>query len=332
MGGACVPEGPRQAPQSWKARLSIRLAWLLGWFWRLLPRAVDYWLADRAGDAVYWLVPAYRRNVTANLSRVLGPDADPDHLAWLTRQVFRTSARNFCDLLLVPSISMEQFRASITVTGAGWQRLDNALDAGRGVVMITAHLGAFDSVGQILAANGYPVTVLISRTVPEFIDIAVTHLRACRGLRLESANTVGIRRIINRLRQGEVAAFVADRDFVQRGWPVRFFGEPTTLPIGPVRLARSSGAPILPIFARRLSNGYQLDIGEPFYVPRTDDIEADLRAGLAHVVDVFERRIRRAPEQWVMFQRVWPDAPPPGEHNDSPVPEPQPEPEPVRQK
>jgi hypothetical protein len=76
-----------------------------------------------------------------------------------------------------------------------------------------------------------------------------------------------------------------------------------------VRIARDSGAPIVPTFARREGDGYMILIEEPFFVPKTDNVEADVQAGLELLVAVLERNLRAAPDQWVMFQRVWTDEP-----------------------
>jgi KDO2-lipid IV(A) lauroyltransferase len=102
---------------------------------------------------------------------------------------------------------------------------------------------------------------------------------------------------------------VTDRDFFQNGRPVTLFGRETTLPPGAVRIARDSRAPIIPIFARRVGNVHELMIYDSYEVPKTTDIDADIDAGLAWVVGVLERAISTAPDQWVMFQAVWPSEP-----------------------
>ena len=70
------------------------------------------------------------------------------------------------------------------------------------------------------------------------------------------------------------------------------------------------GAPIVLVFTRRLSNGYVLSVEEPFTVERTGDEQRDLVNATSRIVEVFERQIRENPEQWVMFQRVWPETRP----------------------
>lgn len=291
--------------------VSQRLAWLVSQVARLVPLPLAYWLADRCGDLAYLLLKTYRRNVQHNVALALGPGADAQEVRHVARRVFRNSARNFIDLLRVPHLSPDELIRSIQVCPESWAEFERLAASGQGAVIVTAHLGAFDYVGQLLSARGYRFTSLTTRTVPELLDAAVNYLRTSRGLRIERATPGGIRRVILALRRGELVGFAADRDFFQNGWPVIFFGKETTLPPGPVRLARSAGVPILAAFTRRLKRGYQLLIEPPFYIERTDDTARDLRSGLQRLVELFERHIREAPDQWVIFQRVWPERPVP---------------------
>ncbi|HET7034998.1 MAG TPA: hypothetical protein VFI42_04885 [Thermomicrobiaceae bacterium] len=286
------------------------LARALGWFAGMTPRALGYWFAERAADLLRLILPTYRKNVAANLSRVLGVAADDAAIAPLSREVFRTSARNFFDLLSLPHVSDARLHRAVRVAPESWERLDRALSLGRGALAVTAHFGAFDYVGQLVAMEGYNVTALTTRTVPEFIYSTVTHLRSCRGMALAEATPGGVRRALLAVRRGGVVVLLADRDFHQSGEPIDFFGRPTTLPVGPARLARDTGAPILLMFTRRRGLGYDFVLEEPFTVERTEDAARDIRVAMGRIVAHFEQVIRADPAQWVMFQEVWPSEPP----------------------
>jgi KDO2-lipid IV(A) lauroyltransferase len=148
---------------------------------------------------------------------------------------------------------------------------------------------------------------LSTRTVPEFIYTAVMWLRVSKGMRLEDATPGGLRRALVSLRQGQMIGLLSDRDFFQNGIPVDFFGRTTNLPIGAARIARETGAPIVPLFTRRLKSGFELRVDAPFYAEKTSDSAGDIRAVLERIVSIYEREFREAPEQWTMFQRVWPE-------------------------
>lgn len=286
--------------------LSIACAYILSWIAYLLPKSIRYRIADLGGDFFFLVAPGYRRNVTANLAQVLGPNVEPAAMKHAVRTVFRTSGRNFADLLVVPRCHAEAFNRSTSVRQGSFRLLDEALTDGRGALVLTGHVGAFDIMGQVLRERGYKLTVVTVRTTSRFVFDAVSYLRSSRGMNLVEASPSGVRKAIQALRRGEVAVLVSDRDFFHSGRPMRLFGRETTLPVGIVRIARDTGAPIVPIFGQRAPEGHVLTIEPGFRVPKTNDLESDVDLGLANVVDSIERAINRTPDQWVIFQRVWP--------------------------
>jgi KDO2-lipid IV(A) lauroyltransferase len=296
----------REDRQEFRYLLSIACAIVASWVARLTPTRLRYWLSDRSGDLFYQLSPTYRENVRANVHQALGPDVSNEALERAVRQVFRTSSRNFADLLLVPHRREGDFVRSTNVIRGDYRLIDDALNDGRGALILTGHVGAFDLMGQVLHDRGYKLTVVTGRTTARFLFDAVTYLRRARGMELVEATPSGVRRAIQAVRRGECAVFVSDRDFFQNGRPVTFFGRETTLPPGVARIARDTGATVVPVFGERLPNGHGINIEPGFKIPKTDDIDEDIRVGLNRVAEILERAIARMPDQWVMFQRVWP--------------------------
>ncbi len=286
--------------------LSIACAIVASWLTRLTPSRLRYPIADRWGDLFYHLSPTYRDNVRANIEQVLGPSATHEEIDLAARKIFRASARDFTDLLLVPHKGNGQMSRETLVTRGNYGMIDEALADGRGALILTGHVGAFDLMGQVLHERGYKLTVVTARTTARFLFDAVTYLRRARGMELVEATPSGVRRAIQAVRRGECAVFVSDRDFLQSGRPVTFFGRETTLPPGVVRIARESGATIVPVFGERVPTGHAIGIEPGFKVEKTHNIEDDISIGLRKVAGTLERAIGAHPDQWVMFQRVWP--------------------------
>lgn len=306
--GPTPPPAPRGLTT--KQWLSRRLAILAGAIAAWLPLDVGYWLSDRGGDLFYRIASGYRGNVIDNLRHVLGADTDLDLLRAKARQTFRFSARNFYDLVRVHRLTDDQVRATITVIGS-WAPVKAAQTRGKGVIFVTAHTGAFDFSGQAIPLEGFQTVLVTVRTVSQFLHEGITFLRASKGFDLEEATPGGLRRLMRALRRGNAIGLASDRDFLRNGTPVRFFGQETTLPTGTVRLALETGAAIVPVICRRHGRRHTFVIEEPFWLTKTDDSAADLRRGLARLVEWLELHIGAMPEQWVMFQRVWPATPPP---------------------
>ncbi|MFM9108222.1 MAG: lysophospholipid acyltransferase family protein [Chloroflexota bacterium] len=300
--------GFRHERRDWlRRRLSILLAEAMTWTVGVMPGPVRDWIADRAGDLWHRAAPTYRGNVRENLRQVLGAARSERELDDIVRRVFRLNARNFCDLFAMPHWTRRGFDRRIRIED--WGVLERALQSGSGVVLVTGHLGAFDVVGQAIAVRGLPLTVMTGKTTTRFIFDAVNHLRQTHGPRVVEATPGGVRAAITALRNNETAAFLADFDFFRNGLPVHLFGRETTLPPGPIRLARDTGAQVVGAFAERCRDGYRLTLTTPFAVERTRDLDADLAAGMHRLAGLLEQAIAAMPEQWVILQRVWPEAP-----------------------
>lgn len=277
------------------------------------PLSVGYAVCDRFGDVLYWRSRTYRLNVIDNLRHVYGNHLTELQLRRRARTVFRMSARNFWDLIRSARMNREEFANHINLCDGDWSTLEDIQRQGKGGIIITGHVGAFDSVSQILFVRGFDPYVLAIPTVGKALYAGVLWLRSRNESRIEDISAGSIRRLLRALKNGEFIGLVADKDFTNQGMPVRFFGAETALPAGPVRIARDTGAPIIPVFSQRAPGAtgqrYRFHIGTPFHVERTDDEDADLQHAIEHLAGILEHYISLMPEQWVMFQRVWQDTP-----------------------
>jgi lauroyl/myristoyl acyltransferase len=286
--------------------LSVACAVACSWFAYLLPERPRNWIADRGGDLCFRFSPTYRRNVMANVAQVIGDPEDSAKVEAMARGIFRASGRNFADLLLLPHLNARQVASFEEVVSGDWSIVEEALARGKGAVIVTAHVGSFEFLGKTLHHRGYNIHSITARTTARFLFDGVTYLRRTRGSSVVEASPSGIRRIIQAIRRGESAVFLTDRDFFQNGLPVNFFGKETTLPPGAVRIARETGAPIVPIFAVRKGVRRGIMIEPSFVVEKTRDLDEDLAQGMSRLVEVLEKAIGSLPDQWVMFQRAWP--------------------------
>ncbi|MEA2597272.1 MAG: phosphatidylinositol dimannoside acyltransferase [Thermomicrobiales bacterium] len=281
------------------ARMSSRVI-------RLLPRSLCLWGGNRVADVALVLARTYRANAMANFRQVLGPDVPAEEVRRTAHEAFRTSVQNMIDLLRFQRLTPAALARTIGVGEDHWSVIAAALSQGRGLILLTGHLGAFDSLSQLPAGRGYPMTVVLGRTLPRPIFDAAVALRQAHGMTVIEATPLGVRSLIEALRRGECVGFLGDRDFFGNGTLVEFFGRRTTLPSGAVRLARETGAPILAAYLRRTPTGYDLLLEEPFCVARTAHRNADVAAGMDRVVASLTRAVAATPGQWAMFQPVWP--------------------------
>jgi lauroyl/myristoyl acyltransferase len=293
---------PRRAV---RYRLSVALTAMVSWMAWLTPPPARRWLATIGGDIFYRFFPTYRANVVDNVRHAL-PDASDIDLELATRSIFRQGAYNFLDLFLIPHVGRHAITRPDALVEGSWTYLDDALAGGKGAIIVTAHLGPFDYIMQLLNQRGYKITSVTGRTTSRFVFDGVTWLRRRHNSAIVEASPSGIKKVFQALRRGECAAVLSDYDFSGTGFPVTMFGGPTRVPQGPVRIARDTGAPIVPLFARRIGNRHALILLPPFRIEKTRNADADLKEGLRRLVECLEYAIAHTPDQWVMFQRLWP--------------------------
>ena len=203
----------------------------------------------------------------------------------------------------LPRLKRRDLERSLSVDG--WENLKTALGKGKGVVFVTAHLGSYDTVAQLLALRSVKTTVLVEPIKPPALLAHVTRLRQSHGITFlpSQAGTIGT--LLRCLRRGEAVLFASDRDIDNNGLRVTFFGEETNLPTIAVRIVMKTGAALVPIFNKRsIKGGYEIDI-EPAIEIVDRQRDASIADTVEKVARVMENHIRRTPEQWVVLSPIW---------------------------
>jgi lauroyl/myristoyl acyltransferase len=262
-----------------------------------LPPAAVGWLGEVGGAAAYALGRRARRGLAGNLAVALGRH-DPDLVALRAREAFRTQSANYLDLFRLPHLSLDDVERMVDFHG--WERLEAALEGGRGAILATGHLGSIDMVAQVARARGVAVTIPIEPIEPPALLALVTGLRSTHGLRLVPVDRGALRAVAAALRAGGVAGFAIDRDVQGSAQRIGLFGRPARLSPAPAVLALRTGAPIVLARTARLPGGRLAAwLEEPIAPIGT---AAELMARLAGWL---EDAIREAPGQWVMFEPLF---------------------------
>lgn len=185
---------------------------------------------------------------------------------------------------------------------------------GRGLVLVTAHLGNFE-VGSMLPSElqGRHVHLVrepeVDAQAQAFLqEVLAGFTQAQYTMHFQNDDPLQGIELLDALRRGEIVATQGDRPRAGgRSIDATLFGRPFPLPPGPAALARTADAPLLPVFVfREGRRRYRVVFRPPIHAARTDDITADLTAAMGRVVTEIEWAIRRAPHQWFCFRRLWP--------------------------
>lgn len=275
------------------------------WCSRFLPRRIGYAVGYRVADWCHAHDAAGRQGVMANLRRVFafqGRVLDEARLAREARSTFRYFSQYLFDFFAYSRpLTPAQMKHDICI--ANRTHLDRAMAAGKGVLLVTAHLGNWELGGALVTGLGYPLNVIALPEPNPEVDRFFSERRRRRGMKVIPTGRA-TRDVLRALAQREMVALLADRDYTPRRDREVFFGEPARLPRGPVWLAGNTGATLLPGFVvYDRQNRIELHLHEPLFPETFDGPEPIQRA----LVRILEEEIGKAPHQWYMFRDLWRD-------------------------
>lgn len=267
-----------------------------------IPRRVALAMADVVGTAASLVAPR-RQAVRANLRHGLGAAAPRDEISRVTRQIFRTQARNYVDLLHLRRLTARDIENLVDLEGD--EEMANAVARGRGAILVSGHFANLDVAAQRLAGLGYPITAVIERIEPPSLLRMLTDLRGRAGMRFVPADEAATA-VLRLLRDGELVYLSADLDVAGGGTTAVFFGEPARVPDAYARLALRRGAVLFFVKVSRRTEGRFRCVLIPVAVPEsTGDRASDVAAIVDRVLTLFEAQILEDPGQWVMFRPMW---------------------------
>jgi KDO2-lipid IV(A) lauroyltransferase len=269
-----------------------------------LPRP----LAIKAGQGIGALaraaLPHLRRHAETNLRLAL-PELDERQRRRILRGTFRNLGRLLGEVSQFPRFNRENI-SSIVV----YQGLENYLEAqaqGRGVILLTGHIGAWELSVYAHSIYGYPMSFLARRVDNPLVERLAEGYRTRYGNR--SIDKRGsVREVMKTLKAGGVVGILADLNTSrEEGVFCDFFGVPACSTAGVAALALRTGAVVLPgyIVWDESARIHRLCFEPPIETISTGNQKEDVAANTARYTKALENVIRRYPDQWLWIHRRW---------------------------
>jgi len=261
---------------------------------------------QRTGRALGWLlgnVLRFRRGeVQAALQRCF-PEKSPADV----RAVADAMYRHLC-LLLVESLRtghMDLAALDKEVDFSGFAKGMQLLEQGRGLIVLTAHVGNFELLAMMAALKGAPLTVITKALKPKGLNDWWLETRGKFGVKMLPPRN-SYRYCRETLKANGILGFVLDQNMKRnRGVFVDYFGCPACTSPGLALLSAQTGAPVLPVFMLREADGrHRACVLDPLPPPESADKEVLLRATQAYTT-IIEKFVRAHPDQWIWLHRRW---------------------------
>ena len=214
--------------------------------------------------------------------------------------------RTAMDFLLFSRLSPERAKAVVD-TGEAFSLCKDILQEGKGLIIMTAHMGNWELLAGIFCMHGFPGGVIGRRIYYEPYNQWIVRLR--NAVKVQTIyQDEAVRQVHKLLKAGEIIGLLPDQDRDNvRGIFVDFFGMQAYTTVAPVKFAITSGAPILPAFMVRMpGNRYKLFLGKVIR-PKIEngDRPASIRKYTEAWMQDFEAVIRQYPEQWGWMHGRW---------------------------
>jgi Kdo2-lipid IVA lauroyltransferase/acyltransferase len=269
-----------------------------------LPRSWARAIGAGLGAVAYFLTGRLRRTGERNLE-IGYPASDPAWRGHVVRKLYRSLGLQLAEFCLMPRYTREGTRDFLRYSG-----LDHYLDAreeGRGVLVVTGHLGLWELSSFYHSLMGYPMSMVIRRLDNALVDHLVNHIRCLHGNSVLHKDDFA-RGLLGAMRRGETVGILMDTNMTPpQGVFVEFFGTLACTASGVARVAMRTEAAVLPGFLtwREEEKKYVLEFGERLKLVCTGNEEQDIVTNTQICTAAIEQWVRRFPEQWLWVHRRW---------------------------
>ncbi len=267
----------------------------------MLPRWVVVRIARPAGVLAYLLNRKGRERLMDNYRHILGPGTPESEIRAATRRLFYHYVLNVLDLMRVPVM-----KRRVTALVEFDPRVAGRLMAeGRGLLVVTGHIGNYDLAGVYLAAKAYPISAVIE-PVPG--GWAKTYNRYREATAMETIPIPDRRAMIRALHRRRMLALVSDRDLTGNGILCPAFDAYRYYPRGAAVYSLRFNAPLIVagvVFQHEPGRRPYRVVYKSLEFAPTGDIDADIDAFARQIAAELNDLIRRFPDQWLVFKAGW---------------------------
>jgi KDO2-lipid IV(A) lauroyltransferase len=287
-----------------RQRLEYALAWVIIKLVGALPRPLARAAAITLAWTVYLLHVRLRRAGLRNLAMAF-PEKSRRERARILRGVFTSLGRQLAEVCLFPKYTREN--VAKVVVYDGFENFERAFARGKGVLFLTAHLGAWELSAFTHSLHGHPLHIVMRPLDNAPLDRLTRRYRTMHGNSTVDKDDF-VRGLLSAMKAGEVVGILMDTNMTPpQGVFVDFFGIPACTASGLARIALRTDAAVVPGFTvwDPALRKYRLRFDPAVSLVRTGDDDADVVANTALFTKIIEDYVRRYPDQWLWVHRRW---------------------------
>ncbi len=284
--------------------LAYKIIWMFFLLLGLVPEPLAERMAHVLGGIWYRMDRRHRDVALENMAIVFGDTMSREEMIALSR-------RSFDHIALVPFEMGRSLRwnwraieARFRVYGAG--HIKAAHDKGKGVLVLTCHIGNWEFLPLSMITSGYRIAAVYRPLDFKPMDRFILEMRERFGCCMYPTKHAR-RGILAALGKGHIVGLLSDQNAAKRhqGVFIDVFGKKASAHSGIAQLALSTGAPVVPYFVARDGQFIRGEFGAEIPLVNTGNFESDVRANTQNFGYAMEKMIRKYPEQWFWVHRRW---------------------------
>lgn len=257
------------------------------------------------GFVLYYTDFSHRRTVRRNL-KFIYPEWKDEKIRRISKRVFQNFGITIFEILQMSFLKNKNILSNIHII-RGEEHLRNAIDESNGVVVVSAHIGNWESAALFIPCYyGHPVI-----SVARKIDSAIINKLALK-MRTRFGNSIinkegALPEMTRTVRNGNILAILIDQSTTtSEGVEIDFFGKKATATPAAAMVALRCKSPVIPAFCiRGKDNKLGIIIEPPVEITRTKSLRNDLITNTQTMNDVVEKIIREYPDQWLWMHKRW---------------------------
>ncbi len=270
-----------------------------------LSKRSQFFCAQILGIIWFDIIRLRRKLVIQNIS-VAFPDWSMEKKISVGRQSVQHLCLSFFEYMIIYNYTPEMHSKYFDIHNEHIIR--NQLQKGKGVLLMTLHMGAIDFALVGFTGFGYKVSATLKRIKDVHIDKFVNDLRDKNGIKF-IADRKNPFDIFRALKNNEAVVFVMDQHMGRpHGIQVEFFGKKAWTAAGLAAFAMKTQMPVIPLYNFRRDDGkIAIDVLDPIELEVNPDREQNIKVMTQKYNDALEKIIRLHPEQWLWVHRRWKD-------------------------
>lgn len=278
-----------------KDKFEMALFYIFKFTILLLPMQARYKFAEYCGIIAFYTLKSRRKLTIKNITLAF-QKKDSREIKKMAIESYKNIAKTFFELLWSDKLKIDV---------DGMEKFIEAYKKDKGVILVSLHIGNWETGGTKLAKVGYPMYPIARAQRNKLFNEELNTQRAKNGVFIIKKGAASSpRAIIKALRTKGILGLICDQ--YARDLTVDFFNMPTSVTAGPVSLAVKFNAPIILAYDIRIKNEYhKVIIEDEIEINRTGNQEEVIKQGMQKIYDSFERVIKENPEQWFWQHRRW---------------------------